>query len=164
MATLDRIIGTYRSPAATWEAMFDEGTREDRALAHLIGGCVLAFLSFLPFLAREAHLTGADLNMLLGGALFGWMFIAPLLAYVLSLIIYIPLKFIMNLSGAQVRRILFWSFFAATPLLLIFGLIRGLLGEGSASSAVGVLWLMAVIWGLSTGIRAGGRYAKHELA
>lgn len=161
MATLDRLIGTFRRPKDTWAAIFDEGPREDRALAHLIGGCALAFISFLPYLAREAHLTGTELNMLLGGALFGWMFIAPLLAYALAIVAYVPLRYGVGMTGAQVRRMLFWSFFAATPILLIFGLLRGLYGASAVSSWVGLVWLLALMWGIATGVRAGGLYAKN---
>lgn len=156
MATLDRVIGTFRAPQETWARIFEEGPREDRALAHLMGGCILAFISFLPFLAREAHLTGTDLNMMLGGALFGWMFIAPLLAYTLSLILWLPLRVIRPMAGSDLRRALFWSFFASTPILLLFGLARGLWGIGAASSVLGLIWLLALVWAIGFGVKVGG--------
>ena len=47
--------------------LLQAGPREDRALAFLAAGCVLAFLAQWPGLARQAHLEEKALDILLGG-------------------------------------------------------------------------------------------------
>ena len=39
---------------------------------------------------------------------------------------------------------LFWSFFAATPMMMLFGLVKGFLGSGTAENVVGFFWFMAL--------------------
>ena len=80
------IVATYRGPRRVVRRLLDMGVREDRALVILVGACVVVFVAQWPRLAREAHLTDQALNPLLGGALLGWLFIAPLLFYVLALL------------------------------------------------------------------------------
>ena len=61
--------------------------REDRALAILMGACAILFIARWPALAREAHLAGSSLNMLLGRhAVRTLAFIAPLMFYALALV------------------------------------------------------------------------------
>ena len=84
MSISRNIVATYRGPGAVIKRLLDMGQREDRALAYVMGACVLFFVAQLPRLAREAHLTGQDLDMLMGGSLMAWIFIAPLLFYAIA--------------------------------------------------------------------------------
>lgn len=143
------IVASYRRPAQVMRRLLSAGTREDRALAMLMAGCVLAFISQLPRLAREAHLTGEELNPMLGGALFAWLFIAPLMFYLIAALSHLVARLFKGKGdwfGA--RLALFWAFLAASPLMLLNGLTAGFVGPGAALTLVGFVWFVAfmAIW------------------
>ncbi|SEF97465.1 Yip1 domain-containing protein [Thalassococcus halodurans] len=143
------IVASYRRPAQVMRRLLSAGTREDRALAMLMAGCVLAFISQLPRLSREAHLTGEELNPMLGGALFAWLFIAPLMFYLIAALSHLVARLFKGKGdwfGA--RLALFWAFLAASPLMLLNGLTAGFVGPGAALTLVGFVWFVAfmVIW------------------
>ncbi|MEC8582215.1 MAG: YIP1 family protein [Pseudomonadota bacterium] len=143
------IVASYRRPAQVMRRLLSAGTREDRALAMLMAGCVLAFISQLPRLSREAHLTGEELNPMLGGALFAWLFIAPLMFYLIAALSHLVARLFKGKGdwfGA--RLALFWAFLAASPLMLLNGLTAGFVGPSAALTLVGFVWFVAfmVIW------------------
>ena len=141
------ITATYFGPGRVMKRLLETGQREDRALVILMAFCVLVFFAQLPRLSREAHLTGQELNMLLGGTLLAWVFIAPLLLYTIAALSHL----IARLFGGKgswygARLALFWSLLASTPLLLLYGLLAGFVGPGPGLQAVGVLWLVVFGW------------------
>ena len=75
MSLVTDIVGTYRGPRRVVRRILAAGVREDRALVILMAGCAVMFVAQWPKLAREAHLTGAELNPMLGGALLAWLFL-----------------------------------------------------------------------------------------
>ncbi|MGB8624323.1 MAG: YIP1 family protein, partial [Paracoccaceae bacterium] len=82
MAITTEMFRTYRAPRAALRRQLDGGAREDRALAVLFAACLLIFVSTLPQAAREAYMhPEVPLEARIGGALLGWMFIAPLAFY-----------------------------------------------------------------------------------
>ena len=147
------IVATYRGPGRVMRRLLAMGQREDRALAILMAGCALVFIAQMPRLAREAHLTGQELNMLLGGALLGWLIIAPLAFYGFAALSHLFAKLLGGRGdwfGA--RLALFWSLLASGPLLLLNGLVAGFIGPGAALNAVGFVWLIVFIWFWVTGL------------
>jgi len=136
------------------------GTREDRALAFLMGFCVIAFVAQLPRLARDAHLQGGDLPMMMAGALMGSVFIMPLILYLVAGLTHLMGKLLGRQStGYGARLALFWSLLASTPLLLLYGLIGGFLGQGPALQLVGIVWLVIFLWFWIATLRASGEGA-----
>ncbi len=147
MGITRNITATYRGPGSVMARLLSAGPREDRALAYLMGACGLIFVAQLPRLAREAHLTGGDLNMAMGGTLLAWLFIAPLLFYGFAALA----RLIGRLMGGQgsaygARLALFWALLAASPLILLHGLVSGFIGPGPAQQIVGFLWLAVFLW------------------
>lgn len=143
------IAATYRSPRAVMRRLLDAGRREDRALAILMGGCALAFVASWPGLQRTALLDpdGPSLEMRIGGALFAWLFVAPLIFYAIAALSHLVLRTVGGKGdyfGARVA--LFWSFLASTPLLLLCGMVAGLIGDGAALRFAFILWLLAFGW------------------
>lgn len=141
------ITATYRGPGRVMRRLLDMGQREDRALAFLMGACGLVFIAQLPRLSREAHLTGQELNMLLGGSLMAWIFIAPLFLYLLAGASHL----LARVAGGRgswygARLALFWSLLASTPILLLHGLVAGFIGPGPAREGVGILWCAVFFW------------------
>jgi hypothetical protein len=156
MSVTTDIPATYLGPRKVFARLLSMGPREDRLLVFLLSGCVLTFVAQMPKLAREAHLTGQELNMLLGGALLGIVFIAPLLLYTLALVAH----WLARASGGRgeahkARLALFWAFLAASPVLLLHGLVAGFIGAGAPLDIVGAIWCVAFSWFFVSGMVQG---------
>ncbi|AFO91251.1 YIP1 family protein [Phaeobacter inhibens] len=147
MSVSQDIVATYKGPRKVFARRLAMGLHEDRLLAILMAGCALAFIAQMPVRAREAHLTGQELNMLLGGSLLALLFMAPLLLYVLAFLAHGFARMFGGSGGsAQARLALFWAFLAASPLMLLNGLVAGFIGSGFELTLVGGLWFMLFLW------------------
>ncbi|RFP89058.1 YIP1 family protein [Rhodobacteraceae bacterium 63075] len=141
------IAATYRGPARVMRRLLAAGPRESSALAILMGACVIFFVSSWPRLAREAYINEEDLNALLGGALMAWLFIMPLVLYLLGFIVFGVLRAISARADAQVVRLaLFWALLASSPLVLLWGLVAGFIGPGIERDLVGAIWFICFLW------------------
>lgn len=157
MSLLGNILKSYRRPRAVIEEFMDDGVREDRALGFLAGGCVITFIAQWPPLARQAYIEGQELDMLMGAALYGWIFLAPLLFYILAgLVQFVGYLLGSKRSGVQTRTVIFWAFLATAPLLLVVGVIEGFLGPSAMKTFVEVIWLASFIWFVVAGLRFKG--------
>jgi len=134
------ILKTYRAPRTVVARRIGEVEREDRALAVLMGGCVIMFIAQWPRLAREAHLDEKiSFDARLAGALLGWLLLAPLFFYILAWFTHLVMKLIGKPStGYKTRVALFWALLAASPLWLLNGLTAGFVGQGPALTIVGL--------------------------
>lgn len=157
MPVVRDIAATYRKPRRVMRRLLDMGPREDRALAILMAGCLIMFIAQWPRLSAEAHRTGEALNPLLGASLMAWLFIAPLVFYLLAFVSRLPAwLFVGRISGYAARVALFWAFLAATPLILLHGLVAGFIGTGPALQGVGALWLVVFLWFWLSNLREAG--------
>lgn len=140
--TLDIVRG-WRRPRALIREKLGQGVREDRALAVLMGACLLFFVAQWPRLSREAFLhPEVPLDARMGGALMGWIFIAPLLFYALGAVSHLVAKaFGGKGTWFSARLALFWALLVVSPLALLNGLVAGFIGEGPAATVVGLLVL-----------------------
>ena len=137
----------YRQPRRVMRRLLSMGKREDRALAFVMAGCTVVFMSQWPVLARQAHLEKQDLNMLLGAALLAWIILAPLLLYCLSGLTHIGGLLLGRKGSAFAARLaLFWSLLASRALMLLNGLVGGFIGKGPALQMVGLIWLGVFMW------------------
>ena len=165
MPVTSDIAASYRRPRKTLRALLARGISEPRALAYLMGACGVMFIAQWPKLAREAHLTGSDLEMDLGGALLGTLFFLPLVFYIIAGLSHVVAKGIGRpVSGYQSRLALFWALLAASPLALFYGLIGGFIGPGGALTLVGVAWLAVFLWLWTTGLREARKQAGEGAA
>lgn len=147
MAVTTDIVATYRGPAAVIRRLLAQGPREDRALVYVMAGCLIVFVAQLPRLSREAHLTGQDFQMLMGGTLLAWIFIMPLVLYVLAFVARLIGRVLGGHgTGYGARLALFWAVLASSPLILLHGLVAGFIGVGPALTSVGVVWLTVFGW------------------
>ena len=129
MSIVQDIITTYRKPQQVFAGLLDGVVSESRSLAILMGGCVGTFVSSWPALARQAHLESKDVTDLMGGALLAWVFIMPLVFYVLAMMLWGIQRVLMGRARMdQMRIVLFWSFFASLPFMFLHGLVRGFIG------------------------------------
>jgi len=123
---------------------------EARALAYLVIACVLIFIAQWPRLLAQT--TDVPPEARIGGALFGWLFIAPLAFYALAAIA----RLIAGAMGGRgtwysSRLALFWALFAAAPLWLLNGLTSALAVPRPVSDAFGLVALLAFValWAMS---------------
>ncbi|MFK7881301.1 YIP1 family protein [Roseobacter sp.] len=158
MAVTRNITATYRNPGKVLRGMLSLGPREDRALAYLMAGCVIVFVAQMPRLAREAHIEGTELNMLLGASLMAWVFIAPLMLYCLAAASHVVAKLFRGRGSYYGARLaLFWALLAASPLMLLNGLVAGFIGPGLELQIVGFVWFLAFVWFWVGGLIAAER-------
>ena len=148
MSVLSDIAQHWRAPRATMRARLAEGPREDRALATVMGACMLIFVAELPGLARAAHLDpSVPLDARLGGALLALLFMVPLILYVVAGASHV----ILRLTGGRgtpygARLALFSSLLAASPLMLVQGMVKGLAGPGLLESLLGLMVLAGFLY------------------
>ncbi|MCF6443135.1 hypothetical protein [Nereida sp. MMG025] len=160
MSLSNDILATYRGPRRVVSRLLGMGHREDRALAILMGACLLMFISDLPRIARTQHLEGGDTTQALSYAFMGWLLLWPLLFYGVAGLAHLVSKVI----GGQgtwysARLATFWALLAATPLALLNGLTAGFVGEGPALQLVGLLWIGAFGFFWVQGMRAASAEA-----
>jgi len=161
MSIVQDIIYTYHKPQQVIVGLLEGVVSESRSLAILMGGCVGTFVSTWPALARQAHLESKDLTDLMGGALLAWVFIMPLVFYVLAMMLWgIQHVLLGRARMDQVRIVLFWSFFASLPFIFLHGLVRGFIGESAAQKIVGFIWFAIIVWFVTSGFKAIAKLGK----
>lgn len=158
MSATQDIIATYRGPGKVVRRLLDRGVREDRALIYLMIACLLVFVAQMPRLAREAFETGTDLRMQMGATLMAWLFIAPLLLYLLAAVTFaLGRLFRAPITSYGARIALFWALLSTTPILLLWGLTAGFVGPGLELNLVGGLWCIAFAWFWGAGLLSAAR-------
>jgi len=142
------IARTYRGPRAVVRDLYAMGPREDRAIAWLMIGCFLVFLSRLPALQRTAVETGADFQRDAIYAFFALMMIAPLLFYTIAFVFFALTRALRKGATPYGARLaIFWGWLSATPLALFYGLLVGFNGlDHPGTTVVGAIWFIVLIW------------------
>ncbi|SHK10867.1 hypothetical protein SAMN05444000_11930 [Shimia gijangensis] len=160
MSVIGDMLSSYGGPHKVVARHLAMGPREDRALAILMAGCVLLFVSSWPYNARVAHFEGVDIGPLIGGSLFGLLFLAPLGFYLIAAIVSLVLGLFGWTGGAYASRLaLFWALLASSPLILLHGLTRGFLGPGMQEQIVGLIWFVVFMWFWMSGLFQAGKDA-----
>jgi hypothetical protein len=149
------ILESYVRPRQVFRRKLEGGTHEGRALATLIGACLLIFVAQWPGQAREAHINPAiPLDARMGGALLGTLFLLPPIAYAVAALSHLAVRaFGGTGSFFSARLALFWSLLAVSPLMLLQGLLRGFIGPSPGLTVAGLLvglaflalWINALI-------------------
>jgi hypothetical protein len=139
MAVSTDILHSFARPRAVLRSLRDGERREARVLVYLMLACALIFVAQWPRLARQAHLDDSiPLDALLAGALFGWVFVAPLLFYAAAMLLALAMRLVAPVQPFDVRLALFWSLLVASPMVLLQGLVTGLIGPGAAALVTGI--------------------------
>lgn len=142
------IAQMYRRPRAVVRSLFDMGPREDRAIAWLMIGSFLVFLSRLPALQRDAVQNGSNFQQDTIYAFFALMMIAPLLFYLIAALLWLVTKTLRPAASAYGARLtVFWGWLAATPVALFYGLLVGFNGiDHPGTVMIGGVWLAVLAW------------------
>ena len=148
------IARSYIRPRQVMAERLAAGPREDRALAYLMGACVLIFVAQWPRLSREAFVDpSVELNALMAGALFGWVLVAPLFFYCLALVVHWILRLLgRGSTGYKSRIALFWALLAAAPMWLLSGLLNGFAADSPGTSLIGIVALGAFVVFWASGV------------
>lgn len=124
------IARAYRDPRGAMAEQRAEGLTEPRAMAHLFLACFLGFVASLPEAVRQAQGIEADdpVAAAVTAHLFGYIFVAPLLAYGLAAVVHLVARAFGARGGfLPARAATFWALALAGPIAL--GL--ALLGAGA---------------------------------
>jgi hypothetical protein len=139
---VDAIWRGWRDPRGAMRAQVAAGLSEPRALFHLIAACGLCFVASLPNALRSARaLEIADpVEGAIAAHLFGWLAVAPLLAYALAALAHLGARAFGGRGGfLGARAALFWSGLLGAPIAL------ALAAAGVAAEALPAL-LRPVTW------------------
>nr|WP_319251371.1 YIP1 family protein [uncultured Celeribacter sp.] len=164
MGVVSDIARSYRAPRAVLRHRLAGGENEGSALVTLMLACGLIFVAQWPRLSRLAFESGQEMQMLMGATLLSWLFIMPLVFYILAALIAVVLRlFGSQASGFSIRLALFWGLLCAAPMWLFWGLTVGFIGPGAAANLVGILALCALIyfWGMGLAEAAFPNEADH---
>jgi hypothetical protein len=149
MGVVSDIMRTYRTPRAVLRHRIGPEENERTALATIMIACFLIFIAQWPRLSREAFEAGQDLEMMVGGTLLAWIFIMPLVFYIIAGVLFAILKLARRPAVPyEVRMATFWALLAATPLWLFYGLTNGFLEAGAGTTIVGAVAFgaFAIFW------------------
>ncbi len=156
MPVTNDIMRTWRRPRQVMSELLDQGTREDRAIAYLMISCFLIFVAQWPRLRRvaegyEPSPWPPEMNFegMMTYTFFSAVIILPLFMYALAALSHLVAKvFGGKGSWYSARLALFWTLLATSPLLLFYGLVRGLIGPGTQSLLVGAIGAVVflLIW------------------
>ncbi len=167
---VDRIWLTWRHPR---RAMADEraaGLSETRALLHLIVGVLLLCLASMPNALREARGLATDdpVAAAVSAHLFGYIALAPLLAYGLAALAHLAARaFGGSGSFLAARTALFLAVLALAPLALAVALLGvpaeahpallPLVAAARIAAFAFVLWVFAAALAEAEGFAGTGR-------
>ena len=139
MSVTADIVESWRRPQAVVRRLLGQARSEPFAFSLLGTGLVLLFVSLTPFLAREAYLSPEQ------------PLTQRLLAAALAMAATVPLWYLLASFGHLVARVLggkgsfyaarvalFWALVAASPALLVSGMVRGMVG-GGRSDVIGLI-------------------------
>lgn len=148
MPVTQDIARMYRRPRAVVRSLFDMGPREDRAIAWLMIGCFLVFISRLPALQRAAVEGSGSFQQDAIYAFFALLMIAPLLFYIVAFVFYGLTRLLRPAATSYGARLaVFWGWLSATPIALFYGLLVGFNGlDHPGTVAIGALWLIVLLW------------------
>jgi len=165
MSVTTDIVQMYRRPRAVITRLLSMGQREDRALAILMGACLVVFFAQLPRLARGNHIEGGSLQQAMAYEFMSWMMLWPLIFYAIAALAHLIAK-VFRGQGAwyQARITLFWALLAATPLMILNGLVAGFIGPSPALNLTGTLWFVAFLlfWALGMKMAEWPAHADKE--
>lgn len=154
MAVTTDIVRTWRGPRAVMRDLLAHGQREDRAVAYVMAACLVMFISRLPAIQFEVVQGQGDFQRDASYAFMGMMMFMPILLYGVAAILHILAKVVGGKGTFYSARLsLFWSLLASTPVLLLYGLVRGLIGPGTEANIIGAIWVISFFWFLIQTLR-----------
>lgn len=150
---------SYRAgPAPVVREHLARGVIEARSLAFLMIGCFLGWLAQLPRYVQEGEASrltdppGPAFDQLAGSGFFIWVMLLPLVFYFIAWITHL-VSYALGGQGTSgtARLAMFWSWVAASPVVLFSGVAYAFTGTSALTNIVAILWVAVFIafWWLS---------------
>ncbi|WP_417600048.1 YIP1 family protein [Pararhodobacter oceanensis] len=164
MSVSTDMLRSFRNPRAVVRGLRQGQRREARILVYLMIACALFFIAQWPRLARQAHLDDSvPFEALMAGALFGSVFMAPLMFYAIGGILTLVCRFFESaINGFDVRLALFWALLVVSPLVLLQGLVTGIIGDGPQATLTGAAVFVVFAMVLAAGLRVALEAARAQ--
>lgn len=156
MSMTQNILRSYRDPARVVRGLAQGDLREPQVMFFALLACGLIFVAQWPGLSRAATIDpSVTFEQRMGGAMFGIMFLLPLILYGCAALLNLGLRVSGSVvPGILVRLALFWSLLTVTPLMLLQGGISAFLGSGPASYTMGFVVLLVFLYVLVKSVGA----------
>jgi hypothetical protein len=155
MSVASDIAESWIAPARVLRRHLARGQREDRALAFLMLGCALVFLSEWPSILAAPGEVPVEAR--LGGAMLAWMGMMPLALYGVAALSHLAAR-AMGGQGSffGARLALFWALFAVAPLWLMAAALCTVVPPAVAATVEAVA-LAGFVWLWLSGLVAAER-------
>ncbi|MDV7144984.1 YIP1 family protein [Tropicimonas sp. TH_r6] len=158
MSATGEILRSYRAPRKVMRrllaALEVDDRPEARLMVYLLAGCLIIFAGQVPGLAAMP-LEQSDApprEALLGITFFGWLFVWPLIFYLLAALSHLVAR-LLGASGSfrDARAALFWTVLAVSPLMLLRGMVETSFGAGKQLMAIDFVVGLAfcALWSIS---------------
>jgi len=160
MAVTDDILATYRGPKRMARRLLAGERHEGRALAYLLAALIVAYVALWPAISRQDVLAGPDgppMTQRMVAAMLGTLALLPVFYGLAALSRIVAGAFGGRGSFFAARIVLFWAFLAATPLMLLGGLVAGLAGPGPGLTAVNLATFTVFVWVWLSGLAVAER-------
>lgn len=153
MGLIPRILLTWRAPGRAVRGV--AALSEPGLLALLLGTMTVYFAAQWPVHARAAALDpSVPLQARLGGALLAVLFMMPLIVMGLAWLVQLAARALgSGLDGHASRVALVWALAAASPAMLLQGLVMGFIGPGTAATLASLLAGAAFVVFWAAGLR-----------
>ncbi|MEP1765968.1 MAG: YIP1 family protein [Sulfitobacter sp.] len=154
MALTQDILATYKGPGRVVSRFLAQGRNEVRVLLFVLIAGALMFIAASPYQARAAELS-EDVPFLarMYWSAFFYIMIMPMLLYAFAMIILGVAKIARRqVTGYEIRFTLVWALLAASPVMLIMGLVAGFVGPSVALQLIGFVWIAVFGWFWSAGL------------
>ena len=157
------MLRSYRAPRAVLRGLIEQGLREPQVLFFGTLACALIYVAQWPALQRAAVLDpSVTFEQRMGGALFGIIFVLPLILYGVAGVLQLGLRLFRHVvPGLWVRAALFWSLLCVTPLMLVQAAVSAAFGPMGVSLLFGAVVALIFAYILVQGLReVAGMAAK----
>ncbi len=150
------VVRCYLEPRASARRILARADTEGRALAILVLGCFVLFLSQLPDIMSKEVAQGGSPGPVADAAarIVGALVFAPLLFYGIAGLTGLAIRAAgYSLSWINCRVSLFWAVLAVSPAVLIIALARGFIGTSALLIVISlamtipflVIWISALL-------------------
>ncbi len=151
MSFVAEIARSYVEPRASARRILARANSEGRALAILVLGCCVLFLSQLPEIMSQDLAQPNSPGLVAGAAarIVGALVLAPLLFYGIAGLTGLALRAAgYSLSWINCRLSLFWAVLAVSPAVLVIALARGFVGNSALLTVISIAMAIPflVIW------------------
>ena len=147
MAVTTDIVQSWRHPRSVIRSHLRRGQSEPFAFSLLVAFLILAFVAQIPSAAR---VTALDATIPVSAQLLarglGLLATIPVL-YGLAALSHLAMRALGGQgTGYGARLALFWALVAASPMVLLSGMVAGMIGPGPQLAGVGALTFAAFLF------------------